>query len=455
MKKYSLISCLFLISLLMQSCFFSEEEIFNEEPGQRVEASLKEYQKILTEAPNGWLLEYYAGGEMHDIGGVVLLMKFEGEDVTIASDTRVRGYGEAKAVEVGERVTSKYSLLKDQGPTLSFCTYNALIHYWSEPKGVFDADGLEGDFEFVITNATPDAITLKGKKHNTILTMKRMAEDMDWDTYLNNCKKVREESAEYATLVGYQNGYAFNKNIYSQSNVLIISKTDGTGKETTQKTSFAYTDKGIRLFEPLTVNDVTVNEFTWNATDKKFTATTDASVVLQYERPDYWVPIEFYTDNEWEASYSYMFERKDTTVNIEFTRLNESDTLSVKIPCGSMKVETKAFYNRITGMLEFRTQFLTAVQLTYESGEKVNAYLYLCPWNPDQGTMFMTETAGIVSEAKQLSPRILTFKDNGRSSGTSLEGFVFYAFKEFSLESSPIGVLESYNNIEFKQKEQE
>ena len=106
-------------------------------------------------------------------------------------------------------------------------------------------------------------------------------------------------------------------------------------------------------------------------------------------------------------------------------------------------------------MLEFRTQFLTAVQLTYESGEKVNAYLYLCPWNPDQGTMFMTETAGIVSEAKQLSPRILTFKDNGRSSGTSLEGFVFYAFKEASLESSPIGVLESYNNIEFKQKAQE
>ena len=102
MKRFSILSIVGLLTLSLQSCFFSEDDIF---------------------------------GENHDIGGVVLLLHFEGENVTIMSDKSVKGMDDPDSIRAGEQVTSKFSLLADQSTVLSFSTYNSLIHYWSEPKG--------------------------------------------------------------------------------------------------------------------------------------------------------------------------------------------------------------------------------------------------------------------------------------------------------------------------------
>ena len=133
-----------------------------------------------------------------------MLMKFEGEDVTIMSDTKVQGFNDKTETQAGERVTSKFTLIADQGPVLSFSTYNVLIHYWSEPKGGLDVDGYAGDFEFVITDARENEVTLKGKKHGTIMHMTKLANDVDWDAYIAACNKIRTESEEYGTLVGFK-----------------------------------------------------------------------------------------------------------------------------------------------------------------------------------------------------------------------------------------------------------
>lgn len=452
MKKISILGLAGLFTLSLQSCFFSEDDVFDQTPSERIESTMTEYQKVLTEAPNGWLLEYYAGGENHDIGGVVLLLKFEGEDVTVASDTRVMGYGTTTYTEPGEKVTSKYSLIKDQGPVLSFSSYNALIHYWSEPKGVFDADGLAGDFEFVIMSAESDKILLKGKKHGTLMTMTRLPENTDWDSYLAACNRIRTESAEYGTLVGYNNGTEFTPSAFSQSNVIRFTEQGADGTEVRNKVSFVYTEKGIKLYEPTKVNGVICDEFIWKNAEKTFVSTDDSQVKLKYVQPEDYVPIEFYTENEWAVEYTYNFARKDTSESIVFTRVGESDTLNTELSCGALKIPLQALYNHTTGMIEFRTQFLTPVTLQLITGETINAYIYLCPWNNELGTMYMTETAGIVSETKQLSPRIMTFADNGRTSGSDLNGFVFYAFEENDLSSARLGVLETYNEITLIQK---
>lgn len=453
MKKINIALLGACFTLSLQSCFFSQEDIFDQTPSERMESAVSEYHDILTGAPNGWLLDYYAGGERHDIGGVVLLLKFQGNEVTVASDTEVTGYGESQPTPAGKKVTSVYSLLKDEGPMLSFSTYNALIHYWSEPKGVLDADGFEGDYEFVILSATTDKVVLKGKKHGTIMEMKRMPEDQDWDSYIAACRQVRQESAEYSTLVGYQGESQFVPSAYSQSNVISFSDQLYSNTANTQKVSFVYTNKGIRLFEPTEVGGVTCNEFEWNDAEKTFVSTSDATVKLKYERPADYVPIEFYTDNEWEMSYTKRFGRQDTTENVSFTRVNESDTLKMYVTCSSnLSFPLYAKYNPMTGMIEICTQYTTSVRVTTGDDKIMTAYIYLCPWNDEQSAMYMTATAGIVSRTSTLSPRVFSFTDNGRTSGSDLNGFVFYAFGENDLSGERLGVMETYNDIILTQK---
>ena len=452
MKRFSILSIVGLLTLSLQSCFFSEDDIFEESSNQRIESALSEYQTLLTGASNGWKLEYYPGGENHDIGGVVLLLHFEGENVTIMSDKSVKGMDDPDSIRAGEQVTSKFSLLADQSTVLSFSTYNSLIHYWSEPKGVLDADGYEGDFEFVITAATQNDITLKGKKNGAVMHMIRIADNADWNTYISNCNLIRNESAEYATLVGFRNGSTVIPSAYSQENVITFSETDANGKINKRKVSFAYTDKGIRLYAPTTVNGITCDEFIWNNADKSFISTEDANIQLKYVQPTDYIPIEFYTEHQWDLSYTYNFGRKDTTETVTFSRVGQSDTLQTKVTCGGLQIKLNALYNHITGMIEFRTQYLTEVVLTLETGESINSFLHLCPWNDEAGTMYLIEKAGIVSTTTQMEPRILSFTDNGRTSGSDLNGFVFYAFKGENRDSEKIGVLETYNNIILTQK---
>lgn len=453
MKKYLSLFLVAWVSLAFQSCFFSEDDVFDKTSNERTNQAVSECERILTSAPNGWLMEYYPGGEAHDIGGVVWLMRFNGENVTVMSDCEVQGYDDESPTLPGEEVTSIYSLKTDQGPTLSFSTYNSLIHYYSEPRGNFDADGFQGDFEFVIVSYNDYEIQLKGKKYGNVYKMKRLAEDFDWSAYVDNCRKIYEESAEYGTLVGYNGANEFAPSAFSQENVITFSEQDEAGRLSKRKVSFVYTDKGIRFFEPTLVNGQTLHEFEWSDADKTFYSLSDRNTMLKYVRPADYVPIEFYTEHEWELSYTHSFGMSDTTEVVRFTRVENTDTLKTKITAGNLKFDIKAIYNHTTGMIEFRTQYVSLVMLTLNTGENIDAYLHLCPWNDEAGTMYMTPKAGIVSYTTQMEPRELKFTDNGRMSGSDLNGFVIYAFRGFDKTSEQLGVMDTYNEITFRIKE--
>lgn len=446
-----------LSALLFHSCRFTEDDIFGQSASERTEAAVSEYRRILTSAPNGWIMEYYAGGNNHDIGGVTWLLRFDGEDVTVASDTEVQGYNEDIPVEPGEAVTSKYALLAEQMPMLSFSTYNTLIHYWSEPRGGLDADGYQGDFEFFILSATEQQVTLKGKKYGSLYTLRRMADGTAWDDYLDGCRKVRSQSEEWGTLVGYNGSEVFASSVVSFLGVL---RYDENGKQ--QKVAFAYTDTGITLYKPVTINGVKLNDFTWVEADKKFVSTTDSRVCLKYERPTDYLPIEFYTEYNWDLAYTKTWAQTDTVEHVTFERIEDpltgepTDTLATQVEALGLKFPIKAVYNHSTGMIELLTQFSEMVVLSIidDSGERtLDAYIHLCPWNNDEGIMYLVNTAGIVSYTEQETPRILKFRDNGRTSGSDLNGFVLYGFEEYERTSPQLGVLETFNDITLIQKD--
>ena len=452
MKRFSILSLICLAAFTLQSCLFSEDDIFEDSSTNRTNQALDNYQALLTSATNGWKLEYYPGGKSHDIGGVTMLMKFEGEDVTIMSDTKVHGYNDKEETQAGQRVTSKFKLIADQGPVLSFSTYNVLIHYWTEPRGGLDVDGFAGDFEFVITAATENELTLKGKKHGTVMHMKRLADATDWGAYIAACNAIRTESEEYGTLVGFKGAETFTPSAFSQENVITFSETSANGETSKRRVSFAYTDKGLRLYSPTLVNGVECDNFIWDNATKSFTSTSDNTIQLKYVRPADYVPIEFYTNHTWELTYDYDFGKSDTTETISFTRMEDTDTLQTKISALGMKFKVKAVYNHTTGMLEFNTQYLDMVVLSTEEEGEMDAYIHLCPWDENAGNMYLTPKAGLVSHTTQMSPRIFEFTDNGRISESSVNGFVFYAFKGVDRTSDQLGVLNTYSQIKLKQK---
>ena len=168
---------------------------------------------------------------------------------------------------------------------------------------------------------------------------------------------------------------------------------------------------------------------------------------LQYERPAYYLPIEYYTDHTWEMYYSYNFGQKDSMQVIRFSRTADTDTLVASVGVSTLKLPFKALYNKTTGKIEFRTHYVEQLVLTMTDGTNVAAYVHLCPWNDMSMNMYFIEEAGIVSRTLQMEPRILTFTDNGRVSDADNNGLVLFAFKGPSRSDERLGALETFNNI--------
>lgn len=447
MKKTIIYTLLALLATGVQSCFFSEKDIFDESASNRMEATLDEFRTMLTDAPNGWILEFYAG-EGHDEGGVVLLMRFEGEKVTVASDTEVLDFVTGDTYAPGTEMSSLFELIEDQGPVLSFDTYNVLIHNWSEPKGNADVDGYAGDYEFVIMSGTENRFELKGKKRNVKMQMTRLDAGTTWEEYINSCLAIRKESENYSTLVGYDGGKKFLNSAVCMGNIFTLTKTDTAGNLSREKISYVYTDKGLRFYEPTKINGVECYSFAWNEASKIFVSEENPSVELRYEQPADYVPIEYYIDNKWALSFTTASETGDvdTTLTLSFKPVaGTTDSLRTSI----FDFDIKAFYNKATGMIEFQMQFLD--QVVFTNG--TTGYIYLCPNNSATGTAYLSEKTGVVTYTQQIEPRIFTFIDNGRVPNTEIDGFSFLAFSKPELNNNTIlGYINTFSNITLSKK---
>ena len=123
MKKYlSIYTLLALACIVLQSCLFSEEEIFDESSANRATADVIKCQEILKDVPNGWKLEYYIGSN-YSAGAVTLLMKFDGKQVEMASETGAESY------KPGTIITSLYQVKSEQSTMLTFDSYNPADPY--------------------------------------------------------------------------------------------------------------------------------------------------------------------------------------------------------------------------------------------------------------------------------------------------------------------------------------
>lgn len=242
-------------ALFLQSCQTEEENVFDKSYSERMDDFLQKAQETLVASQYGWALDYYPKSNQ-SYGGVAYTIKFTRDNAIVRYENKP---------DDGE-VKSLYKMKEDDGPVLSFDTYNTFLHTYATPKSG-EYRGKEGDFEFVIDSIGADRIKIHGKR--SLNTM-----------YL---RKLSGESSEYMEKVtDLTNLFVFSDvalNIGGKPYTLVITDKNNRqlaiydGDKIVAESAYAFTDKGIRLYEPITLNGVKLYDLTLDAETAKFSGT--------------------------------------------------------------------------------------------------------------------------------------------------------------------------------------
>ena len=242
-------------ALFLQSCQTEEENVFDKSYSERMDDFLQKAQETLVASQYGWALDYYPKSNQ-SYGGVAYTIKFTRDNAIVRYENKP---------DDGE-VKSLYKMKEDDGPVLSFDTYNTFLHTYATPKSG-EYRGKEGDFEFVIDSIGADRIKIHGKR--SLNTM-----------YLN---KLSGEASEYIEKVTeLTNLFVFSDvalNIGGKPYTLVVTDKNNRqlaiydGDKVVAESAYAFTDKGIRLYEPITLNGVQLYDLTLDKATAKFTGT--------------------------------------------------------------------------------------------------------------------------------------------------------------------------------------
>ena len=249
MKKTAILALLSL-PLLFSSCLFDEEDVFDKSASERIEAAKVEAKTVLEGAPNGWHVRYFPS-PTQEFGGYNVFFKFSEGSVTIASETET---------DPATAETSLYTLGEDLGVTLNFDTQNSVINYFVHPRNPDGLGstykGMEGDYKFTVMSTSPEEVRLRGIISGNTYILTPLADDVVWATEMETYQDCAVDMSfnSYSCVV---NGQTYQTTL---TNRRFTIKLDD---ETTIYAPFIYTKDGISLYEPITIDGVTAQDFTF------------------------------------------------------------------------------------------------------------------------------------------------------------------------------------------------
>jgi hypothetical protein len=158
----------------LSSCEWKEDDLFPESAALRLNHAIDQAKATLLAAETGWVMDYFPTPES---GGYPLLVKFDRNGMaTVAARNALF-----------PRFTNSsgtFDVIGDNGPVLTFNSYNDLFHSFSNPENPAGI-GLGGDYEFIILEVTDEVIKLKGKKRATDILLRRLTAEEGWEAYAN------------------------------------------------------------------------------------------------------------------------------------------------------------------------------------------------------------------------------------------------------------------------------
>jgi hypothetical protein len=254
-------------ALLLTSCLHDQDDTFSDSASARMSKYIQHVDTVLTSAANGWVLNYYPDREQ-SYGGYVYTLKFDGQNVQVRSELD-------KPTDV---FTSTYKLISDNGPILTFDTYNEAMHFFATPSSS-QYEAYDGDFEFIILGVSDDhnTITLKGKRSGNIMYMYRQT-DYTAEQYLDSIGAIKSAMSgmkQIITVVGTDTVAVANA-----GSALTFSYIED-GAEKTEVIPVHYTLEGMAFFKPITFFGQTVNGIKYVDGEDKLPAFDNDKIIFE------------------------------------------------------------------------------------------------------------------------------------------------------------------------------
>lgn len=287
MKRYIYIYIAFAL-LTFTSCDYKEKELFSKKPSERSVNVLQTYKDLL-ETPNTyWVLTSYPGVNNtafwaypynptvfaterdyprypRSIGGYSTVLKFGDGMVTASSEVNANN----------DESSSYFSYTTTEGPTLSFETYNSSLHHFSYVTNRFPT-GRGGETEFLILKEENGVLMLRGRKSNNLATLRKL--EGDRETFLNKLRENSNTLKNKALMPITVNGTEVTLKFFSSYRQLAFLWDNNQKYD---QRAFAITEKGFKLYEPITINGVTFSEFYINDTKTGLT-TADGTISTNF-----------------------------------------------------------------------------------------------------------------------------------------------------------------------------
>ncbi len=437
----------------LQACLFQEDDLFESSSANRAADNVAELQELLVNVPNGWKMEYYPGTD-YSMGGITLLCRFDGNNVTVMSEV-----GSAKTAP-GKEISSLYKITSEESTVLTFDSFNEFIHCFSEPVMGMNAN-LEGDYEFVYMGQEENKVLLQGRRYHNMMVMTPLTQGVDWKEYIGRLNVIEKEAFlnTYSLMVGGQkvgstlrSSRLFSLDVNGQAGGMV---------------PFIYTLEGIRFKDEITVQGKTVRNFVWSKADMTFICSDEGAtdVVLKAVYPQDYTPYEDY------LGFYYMFyqeyekynEEEDkidfrpgyTIVELQQKVSGESFVLaSSKLEAGNILVT----YDKATGRLVIKPQNITvlgypgALVLGFEQGF-LPAHYGLDLGNLASLTGMETGLVGVPQESGD--DLTLSFVEYGNTfllmTGSTATSLIFtaYANENFSANNY-LGLVAWYDSIQLQ-----
>ena len=254
MKNRFIIIIYCMAAALLTTCVHYTEDLFDRQAAERIAESLHTYRQLLTAQTNGWIVEYYPE-KTQRYGGFNLYFRFDGDNVTICSE-----------VDPAASATSTWSLGADMGPSINFDTYNAVLHYFSDPA-IAQGGGLglnyEGDYEFVVESGSENGFILRGKKTKNIICMTPLPANLSWNEYSQSLNEIDQNviAPAYKMTVGGREISITKKG----RNKVFALKWD----EEEISAPFIVTPDGIKFYEPVGILGQSLQSFRYHADGDK------------------------------------------------------------------------------------------------------------------------------------------------------------------------------------------
>lgn len=265
-------------ALALSACSSDKYDVFDKSAAERLEQYKKDYSALLTEDGGLWAMEYFSNTEEP---GYLFTVKFD----TNGSVTMTANH---KWISNSFREeTSLWRMIADNGPVLSFSSYNTLFHIFSDPANITGAEapkkddekgtdidetgfGHEGDYEFQVMEVSPDrkTIRLMGKKRLYMMYLRKLDKDTDVRKYMDDYKTIESGlfSKEISTLIFTDSDGERYIAGGASTGVLSLYPEKGDAVDQKRTCNFVITPSGIRFREPIELENAagvskTIEEF--------------------------------------------------------------------------------------------------------------------------------------------------------------------------------------------------